>query len=336
MPRQKTTAPAITPLEAQRRLNQRLSRIYPGARSLTIRAAKRVGTLRATGGIIRYNALITYPRRTIVRTLYGNYSTSSASRALFQFIDYLYRHRFNRRPYLVPRPLLYDAQYQIVLYESFPGDRFRDLLEAGHCSERQAQRQLQHAAAWLRQLHALPPGTGKRKTQTGGATLLTKKLRGYLPAAPQLLQATNRALRQAIRQHPLRLVHGDPHLANFIIGPRRSWSMIDYSESYRGCALADIGKFLVHLDVALKPFFLPASIVRLERTVIETYFGKRLAQLRPSLCRDLNAWRSITAFEFLAFTLNINRRPTGYVAWILSRLRTTIVRAAARPTSLTL
>ncbi len=151
-------------------------------------------------------------------------------------------------------------------------------------------------------------------------TSLTREHRQVMATALPLID------QELARPGQRSLVHGDPHLANCIRGAKGSFAFIDFSESYIGSPAADIGMYLVHLDVALQPFFNRGSIARAQRLFIETYYDRLIAELDQPTRRAILIYQIRTAALFLRFTSDHHRQPSPQVAWMIQHFVNIVAR----------
>ncbi|MEK7537719.1 MAG: phosphotransferase [Patescibacteria group bacterium] len=310
------------PAAARRFLLPRLRRVYPGSVGSII--FRPLHSVQSGRGVVRL--FVTFHGQTRRRLeLFANYDARGGSRDIYRFLRYLATHGFARGRWRAPRPLWYSATYHTLVYESYRGRRVRDDLTGGRLSVQSLTNVVTQAAGWLRTFHRLPARVGRRR-----AVRLPVDIYGRASAGPQsasVVARINQAVAAANRISRLALVHGDPHLANCIRGQDGGFALIDYSESYLGNPLADVAMFVVHLDVALQPFFRRAEVSRIQGAFLRNYFGRPVHQLPVGLRRDLVAYEARAAMVFLRFTTNHHCRPTGYVGWIVRRLESVIRQA---------
>lgn len=277
-------------------------------------------SVQAGRGVVR---LLVYAGRRPPLELFANYDVHGGSRTIYRFLRHLHRHGFANGSYRAPTPLGYSPKYKLLVYQAFPGRRVRDELERCRLSARRLAAILGQSAGWLRKFHSLPATVGRHRP-AGFALVHSSRLPASLRRQlSPVVREINAALRAAGRRDRATLVHGDPHLANCIHG-QHGFAFIDYSESYVGHPLADVAMFLVHLDLALHPYFTPRVVVQLQRRFLGAYFGRSVERLPTTAQRTLVAYHMRSALEFLVFSSNTHHRPRGYMAWIIKRL-TTIV-----------
>lgn len=301
-----------------RRLTFRwLKRTYPTRRGLVV-STQPLGSVQVGRAVWR--VIISDPQsRSWRQELYANIDRSGGGRKIFRLMCLLERHGFSRGRYRVPTPIGYSARQHVLLYRSFAGYRVRDRLEAGRFSPHSLASAVMSVAAWLRLMHRVPvPAT----LALAPISPLTRAPAWAGQRRSSLLQA-----RQLVGQpKTARLIHGDPHLANAIVGPNRRFALIDYSESAVGDPLADVAMFVVHLDVALRPYLSRTNVARLQRQFLTQYFRRPLTRVPRSVEKRLVAFEMLVAAHFLRFTVNHHRRPRGYPGWIVRRLTAIIDR----------
>ena len=292
-----------------------LRRSHPGIRGINRVDLHALGSVQAGRGVVRMK-VHTRAKKPAQRTLtlFGNYDTTGGSRMIAQVLAFLERHGFGRGPYGAPQPLLYSDTYKLLVYESFPGLRVRDEIEAGRLSTRGLLSVMRQSAVWLKKFHRLPPNVGHPKNLRLSPNFFVNLTRGHRQVIVAALPFINREL---ARPGQRSLVHGDPHLANCIRGKQRSFAFIDFSESYIGSSAADIGMYLVHLDVALQPFFTRGVIARAQRLFIESYYDRPIAKLDQATRRAILTYEIRTAALFLRFTSDHHRQPAPQVAWMI-------------------
>lgn len=312
-----TTSPTTMltqPDEARRFLLPLVRRAYPGTTKLNRLTVEPLGSVQAGRGVFRYTAMLGGAHRRRIE-LFANHDVHGGGRSIYHFLRHLDRHGFHRGLLRAPQPLGYSYPQKTLVYESFPGVRVRDLVERRTLSAKTLAHYLEQSADWLRRFHELPTTVGVRHSTVLSLQAFSRLSSAHRHLLRSALPSMNRAVRQAGGRAAL--VHGDPHLANCIRGAGRSFAFIDYSESYIGNPLADVGMFLVHLDVALKPFYRRTVVANLQTHFLDRYFRKQLdAQTR----RTIVAYQLRSAAHFLGFTADHHHRPTGYVGWILRRL----------------
>lgn len=292
-----------------------LKRAYPGIIKITRVDLHALGSVQAGRGIVRI--IVRAKMRNSKRktfTLFGNYDTHGGSKNIYRTLVFLRRHGFGAGSYGAPIPLLYSNKYKLLVYESFPGKRVRDELEAGRLSSQGLEMVMRQSAAWLKRFHRLPPRVGAARNLRlvpGFFSQLVKERRLVIDAALPYIH------RELSRRGVNTLVHGDPHLANCIQGTNKSFAFIDFSESYVGSPAADVAMYLVHLDVALQPFLSRRAIARAQRVFLESYYACSLEKLDQRSRRTLLAFELRTAALFLRFTSDHHHQPTRQVAWMI-------------------
>ncbi len=301
-----------------------LKRAFPTWRYITNVNLRPLGSVQAGRGVVRITVRAKAAhQKTNQLTLFGNYDAGGGSQTIYQFLCFLQRHGFGPGQYGAPRPLLYSEPYKLLVYESFPGRRVRDELEAGRLTVRTLMTIMRQTAGWLKKFHRLPARVGKRRTLVLSAAKFSRLAPTYRRAIGAAIPLVNRLLQVASRQ-PRSLVHGDPHLANAILGPHHTFALIDFSESYAGHPLADPAMFIIHLDVALKQYFSRPDIARLQTAFLTAYFNRPVDSLSRETANLFAAYQVRTAAEFLQFTANHHQRPSPDVRWIIQRLLTII------------
>lgn len=292
-----------------------LKRVYPGLVSISRVDLKIIGSVQAGRGIVRIavHAKSRGPKRKTF-VLFGNYDTRGGSKNIYRVLVYLQRHGFGAGRFGAPVPLLYSNKYKLLVYRSFPGKRVRDELEANQLTARELYQIMRQSAEWLKKFHRLPPRVGAARNLRLSPRYFSKLTAEHRRVVAAALPLINIELARTGKQT---LVHGDPHLANCIRGTNKSFAFIDFSETYTGSPAADISMYLVHLDVALQPFFSRQIIAQAQRLFAESYFGRPIAQLDQCVRRSLLAYELRTAALFLRFTSDHHRRPSPQVAWMI-------------------
>ena len=311
-----TTVQLISdPQATQAFLWPHIQRAWPSIRCITRLDLRSLGSVQAGRGVIR----ITVHTQTAnpkfkTLNLFANYDARGGSKTIYQFLKFLRQHGFGRGTYGAPQALCYSAKYKLLIYQSFPGRRIRDELEAGKLSAAGLSAVMQQSAVWLKKFHRLPPRVGAPRNLRLAPAFFSKLTTGHRRVISAALPLINKEL---ARHDHRSLVHGDPHLANCIRGAHQSFAFIDFSESYVGSAAADIAMYLVHLDVALQPFFSRRAIAKAQRIFIEKYYGRSVDRLPPQTRRSLLAFELRTAALFLRFTSDHHRHPSSQVAWMI-------------------
>ncbi len=299
-----------------------LKREDSSLQSITAIKLHSLGSVAAGRGVVKITVQVKTQkshRKTI--DLFANYDQSGGSKTIFQFLEYVHHHGFGSGAYGAPTPLCYSTTYKLLIYRSFPGRRVRDELEAETLSPAGLNSVMRQSAIWMKKFHRLPPQIGRPKNlrlAPAFFSALTAPHRHIIATAVPYIN------RELARQDRRSLVHGDPHLANCIRGAKGSFAFIDFSESHIGSAAADIAMYLVHLDVALNPFFSRRIIGQAQRMFLYTYFGRPVERLSPRERRAILAFELRTAALFLRFTSDHHRRPAPQVAWMIQRFITIV------------
>lgn len=311
-----TTAQLISnPSAVQSFLWPYLKRIHPDIRGIIGVDLQAFGSVAAGRGVVKIVVTAkTRQKRSKNIELFANYDTSGGSKTIYEFLVFLHRHGFGSGAYGAPRALCYSKKYKLLVYESFPGRRVRDYLEHGQLSAAGLNIVMRQSAIWLRKFHRLPPRIGKPMNLRLAPVFFSKLTKEHRHVITAALPYINKELGLQDRRS---LVHGDPHLANCIRGQKHSFAFIDFSESHVGSAAADIAMYVVHLDVALQPFFSRRVIGRAQKVFLETYYGRSSTRLPLLTRRSVLAFELRTAALFLRFTSDHHRRPAPQVAWMI-------------------
>lgn len=301
--------------------SDRIKQLFPDAKSISSLRLKRIGSMRQKSLIIKYSFWLHYPNHQELKNLYGNYHAQGGSKNIYNFFSYIYNHNFSSPPYQIPRPLIYFSPQKLFVYEEFPGKLLRELIKDKQCTFKQLHSHVSHLARWLLKFHTLPAGVGKYRSPN-------LSLKNFSSVAPRInlnlsktIALINAGINKIKKSSKKTLVHGDPHLANFVIGEQKNYALIDLSDSHQGYALYDLGMFLVHIDIALKPFFSSDQISKLKANFVKTYFAKYKHHLPAKICQGINAFQARAALDFLKFTLNYNPRPNTYINWTINRFQ---------------
>lgn len=295
--------------------------------SITAVELHALGSVQKGRGVVRITVTgKSRVKKTVVLDLFANYDPKGDSKTIYQFLTFLQRHGFGTGAYGAPIPLCYITKYKVLVYESFAGTRVRDLLEAKKLSPAKLNGIMRQSAIWLKKFHRLPPSIGGKKNLTLSSGFFSELTIPHQQVVSTALPCINSELKKNDRRS---LVHGDPHLANCILGKKKSFAFIDFSESYVGSAAADIAMYLVHLDVALQPFFTRKNIAQAQRVFIETYYGRTAQRLPENTRRSVLAFELRTAALFLRFTSDHHRQPTSQVRWMIQHFVNIISRGTS-------
>lgn len=298
---------------AERWFRRASRRWWPRGTDLRVVSVERLGSVQAERYILRYAVTLRIGKKSVPKTVYANIGPRRNIETLWKVFSIIGR-RFRTPPLLAPRPLAIAANHRVFFYESFAGVRVRDELEHGTLTPTKLRSIIKTSAAWLKKLHRVPgsgvPGRSMVLREPDYAEVL-KNI--HVPVS--LITRLNTVFRGVPSRS---LVQGDPHLANYIAGPAGTLALIDYSEAHRGHPLEDVGTYLAHLNVALRPFCSRSESIHLRRIVLETYFGKPVAKLSLAQRRLLIAFQARATLIFLKFTLQVHRRPGGDVARVIS------------------
>lgn len=273
-----------------------------------------LGSVQKGRGVVRLTVTGINKIKKVTIDLFANYDPRGDSKTIYQFLTFLERHGFGTGAYGAPTPLCYIPKYKLLIYQSFVGQRARDLLEETKLSPAKLHSVMRQSAFWLKKFHHLPPRIGTKKNLTLSSAYFSKLTLPHQKVVIAALPHINLELKKNDHRS---LVHGDPHLANCILGPKNSFAFIDFSESHVGSAAADIGMYLVHLDVALQPFFTRREIAKTQRIFLETYYGKKIEALPIAIRRSILAFELRTASLFLRFTSDHHRQPSSQVRWMI-------------------
>lgn len=292
-----------------------LKRKYPAIRRIVGLEVRTLGSVQVGRGVAHITVrALTGTKKVRPLDLFANYDAHGGSKNIYHFLVFLAQHGFGAGAFGAPRPLCYSAKYKLLVYESFPGRRVRDELEAKKLTAAGLVSVMRQSAIWLKKFHRLPPRIGKSTNLRLAPNFFVKLTSDHRRVVSAALPFINAELKKGDRRS---LVHGDPHLANCIRGPKKSFAFIDFSESHVGSAAADIAMYLVHLDVALQPFFGRQVIARAQRELIAAYYGRPVEKLTLNDRRALLAYELRTAALFLRFTSDHHRHPSPQVAWMI-------------------
>lgn len=280
-------------------------------------AIEPLSSIRQTRRILRYTLTWNDEKHT---TVYGHTRAKQTS----IFLRTIWERRFQHERYLcTPRPLGYLPSYDLFLYEAFPGDRLRDLFEKKPLPIARLKIILAQTAAWLAALHAIPIPRAhhlRNASPYSKSTILSALLPTLSTAEQKKLQRNATTLftiiLPSLPQHKA-LIHRDPHIANIIIQPQtRRLAIIDYSESGVGQPMVDVATMIVHLRVALQPFYSAQEIEALSEHFLASY--RRLAHLpRGDFRLHFTSYIALVSLHFWAFTVATNPRPDRYLAWVI-------------------
>lgn len=283
-------------------------------RDLTI---ERVSSIRQTRSILRYTLTWSTGQTT---TVYGH----THAEQTYAFLQTIWKHHFQRERYLrTPRPLAYLRSYDLFLYESFPGDRLRDLLEKKPLTIPYFKTILAQTAAWLAALHRIPLRE-PHLLRNASPHSRSKMLSALLPSIPadkrrEFRRNVTTLFTVILPSLPKTqtLIHRDPHIANIIVQPKtHRLAIIDYSESGLGQPMVDIATMIVHLRVALHPFYSAQDIELFSEHFLTSY--RRSSHLpRGDFRLHLTAFLALVSLHFWAFTVATNPRPNRYLKWVI-------------------
>lgn len=319
--------------EIRRCLTRWIRLLHPDATSiLKLRIDPVRTTLEAASAFGRYEVdLALRDDQRLKLVVLGSSDIRGSKENAFRMMRFLWQHGFNRKPALIPRPIHYDRSRKFLLYEEMPG---LPLFDSFSSRARDLGRLLGLVGQWLAKFHRLtPPGSVPRRTERDDGAkraLYLRTFRKRLPAAQvhQIAQSLDWLMaqkRKALRTAHPSLVHQDVHSRNIIVMPgRSSIAFLDFNDTRRYDAAADVGTFLLHLDASLHAFFSAAKIRVLKSAFLKSYFRhQRIARDRSFRWR-VNLHQAWMCYQFWEFSLSYF--PPGLrdrnVQWVLRRYET--------------
>ncbi len=314
-------------------LERRIGRLFPGNRLVAL-AAFPQPSIRSVGGIVRYHLTLARAGKRREILVFGN--TGPQAPFLCKVFQFVRTHGFAGPRLFVPRPLGYWPSHHLFLYEAFPGQTVRRLLERNALSDAPLRHTLEAAGSGLGRFNRLTPPNWVPRARPADDRARARQWRRVLvrvPGGRALLPLVEQivALRRALAgQERTAFLHRDPHVANIVIEGGRT-AFIDLGGANRGLGSDDIGRFLVHLDVELSRH-VPTAINR--RLQARTFGAWRRAA--GPLGRSLpavNAAAAWTALEFFSFTATMFRTPSATSRSLLTRFSFLARRAGERARS---
>ena len=182
---------------------------------------------------------------------------------VFQAMEYLWNHDFNRGHIDIPHPLFYSEYFRGTFYRGIEGENLLYYIKEKNFVE--VEKILPLAAELFVRLHNLPAGTAANfnpinsriKTVVPGTDVILKEMsvryEGRFDKDLAIIYQTlvDREEKYLSRSLDLRLIHGDAHTENIIKTGEGRVGLIDFTDFCLGDFARDLGTFLQQLEYKL-------------------------------------------------------------------------------------
>jgi len=224
----------------------------------------------------------------------------------------LYKNGFSEGPYRVTRPLFFLEEQQAFFYQSSPGKSLRRWFVKD--TQADIKKILALSAGWIKKLHSLDhkPGT---------IDWPIFKIANMVPAPSDFVAdfvADNSARGQVVEQIVAQLkayeeafagqvkpslVYGDYHPENIVIRDLSTdhIEMIDFTDVAWGDPMIDVGAFIEQFDFMMHLLLPRQKINEYETFFVESYFGKKFADIDQALINRINLYQAWTALRIAVF-----------------------------------
>lgn len=172
----------------------------------------------------------------------------------------------------VPEPLGYSGTMQTFMYREAPGELYRTIIEGRKVSKKELTNMFRAAALWLKKVSA-------KRIRVAWLPRLKRtawymRLKKDKPTMPPDWRACWRDLhvRQPKVERP-GFVHGDFQASN-LIWHKKKVAVIDFTESFFGDPLWDVGYFLAHSEHMVEYHYGAVVWKWLQSKVLSSYFGR--------------------------------------------------------------
>jgi Ser/Thr protein kinase RdoA (MazF antagonist) len=305
-------------------LQSNLRKFYPGAVRivrLKIHDASRYTFKKA----VRYELTIEdrQHRRfvSVIRANQPSKDTFIESRVNHEAQSYLYRHGFDRPPFLVSKSFGYFPAHRISMYEELPGVTLASLIAKRSPS---SERVTALAGGWLAAMHRLNARVGRLRTRTQEKRETKYFLDDYKWYYPAVAPEARKAFawwwrrRDALlkRVKPV-LLHGDFN-PNNILAQRDPGAVgaIDFGNAWRYDPVYDVANCLQQMDFLVWQQHAPQAYMdRLKTAFLRTYRRTRpISDLDRKKLALFQAWWSL---QIMAYVVSVRHGPSQTVEGVI-------------------
>lgn len=240
--------------------------LYPkfsGIEKIVINPYKRMVWETTYHVVIGYDVYFTSPEGVNKLMIVCSAHSTESRDNVFQAMQYLWSHNFNKGHIDIPHPLFYSEYFRGTFYRGIEGENLLYYIKEKNFAE--VEKILPLAAELFVRLHSLPAGTAANfnpinsriKTVVPGTDVIMREMSARyegrfdkdLSAIYQtLIDREEKYLSQAL---DLRLIHGDAHTENIIKTGDNRVGLIDFTDFCLGDFARDLGTFLQQLEYKL-------------------------------------------------------------------------------------
>lgn len=218
-------------------------------------------------------------------------------------IQYLRKHGFETKPFLVPEVIIVDKKRGFMLQREINAQTLRKSIE-DHSPHLKTL--IVRAAKWISALHALDidpkidfvPSSRKQISLRCLDEPLQQKNRIALKQEIIKLQKQLYHVENKINEtNPPRFIHGDFQPEN-ILTTLDSVIVIDFLESHLGDIAFDIGSFIAQISFQAHPILSPLEIEKLQNLFVQTYLSESKHQIhKHSFQQRIEVYTGIVHFR---------------------------------------
>ncbi len=213
--------------------------------------------------VVGYDVYFTSPEGTNKLLIVCSAHSTESRDNVFQAMEYLWNHDFNRGHIDIPHPLFYSEYFRGTFYRGIEGENLLYYIKAKDFTE--VEQMLPLAAELFVRLHSLPAGTAANfnpinsriKTVVPGVDIILREMSvrydGRFDKDLSLIYQTLIAKEEKYLSETLdlRLIHGDAHTENIIKTGEGRVGLIDFTDFCLGDFARDLGTFLQQLEYKL-------------------------------------------------------------------------------------
>lgn len=301
-----------------------LRKFYPGARRivrLKIHDASKYSFKKAVRYELTYEAGGGRRFSSVIRANQPSKDTLIESRINHEAQSYLYRHGFDRPPYLVSKSFGYFPAHRISMYEELPGVTLDSLIVRRSPS---AERVTMLAGGWLAAMHQLRGSVGRLRTKAQEKRETRYFLDDYQWYYPSVLPEAEKAFRWWWKRRDVLLKHMKPALLHGDFNPNNilaqrdpdAVGVIDFGNAWRYDPMYDVSDFLQQLDFLVWQQHAPqAYIDRLKTTFLRKY---RLVRPMSGLDRrKLALFQAWWSMQIMAYVVSVRHGPSNTVEGVI-------------------
>ncbi len=240
----------------------------------------------------------------------------------YKSLTYLWNNSFSNSNLTIPRPLLYNKEYQGTFYQGVNGHNLYEFIKKSNFEE--IEKVTIKTAKWFAKLHKLPTKsttTFKKendhiRTVVPGYEHIIQKIKKSYPHHLDLYEATYKHFmnkEEAFFDSTTKryLVHGDAHPENVIKVSENKLAVIDFTDLGLGDFARDIGSFTQQLEYMVrKRVDRPGYEKNVSDLFLNNYFKNVNITLDENIQKRIDLyyyWTAIRTASF--FLLGHDKRP---------------------------